>query len=598
MKNKLDFLTQNFLIPFIVLIGILFYLLLAFAKIPYLPLAVIIPTVILGSYQLFRDSYYQLLKHQYALDYIAIVAIIVSIITGDYLVSAVLALMIASGRTLEEYGAARARASLTKLIDRIPKEVYLRVNNDVGRKAAIEDIDVGQEIFVRRGEVVPLDGTLVSEKGYIDESSLTGEAFPVEKIQTDEIRSGTVNTGNPIILRVTQEEKNSTYTKIIRLVQDAEKEKAPLIRLADQYSTVFSIIAVLIAGFAYYYSHSLEGILAVLVVATPCPLILATPIALMGGINAAAKKWIIVKNLGSLEKLSRVNAIMFDKTGTITLGHPKVKHITIFDKRYDEESILAIAEAIERNSLHPLAKAIIAYANQWDIKTLHAQNIEEVIGEGISGEIDGEVYALAQVESQRTSDMAIALSLENHIIAVFAFEDQIKEDSRTVIKQLTEMGLHISIFTGDKIEVANRVAEKLGGEITVVAECTPEDKQEGIKKLKKAHKITAMVGDGINDAPALALADVGMVFSNEEQTAASEAADIVFLHSDFSLVSYTIAISRRTIRIAMQSILFGIGLSIVAMVFAAFGLIPPLLGAVLQEVIDVIVILNALRASK
>lgn len=595
---NLKFFTENFFIPVLVFIGILLYLILQLLGVPYLPLLVIFPTVAIGSYQLFRDSYFAIMKGQYALDYIAILAIAVSFLTGQYLVAAVLALMIASGRTLEEYGAKQARSSLTKLVDRIPREIYLWEHNEIGKRIAIEDVDIHQEIFIRKGEVIPLDGELVSETAYIDEASLTGEAFPVEKIKGDSLRSGTVNTSNPIVVKVTREEKNSTYTKIVALVQKAEKEKAPLVRLADQYSTVFTIITFIIAAFAFWYTHSIQGILAVLVVATPCPLILATPIALMGGVNAAAKRWIIVKKLASLETLSRVNAIMFDKTGTITLGHPRVTNVTIFDKRFTRESILAIAEAIERNSLHPLAKAIVRFAQDEKVGVRHAANIREVIGEGISGEIDGERYGLAQVENRRTSDMAISLSQGTKIVAVFSFEDQIKEDSRHVIKQLAELGLQIAIFTGDKVEIANKVAEKLGGKITVVAECTPEDKQKGIEQLKKARKVTAMVGDGINDAPALALADVGMVFSNEEQTAASEAADIVFLHGDFSLVLQSLQIARNTVRIAMQSILWGIGLSILAMIIAAFGLIPPLYGAGLQEGIDVAVILNALRASR
>ncbi len=596
--DKLHFFTDNFLIPFIVLIGTLLYLALQLANVPIVPLIIIFPIIIIGSYQLLRDSYYQILKGQYALDYIAIIAILVSVLTNQLLVAAVLALMISSGRTLEEYGAKQARSSLTKLLDRIPKDVYLWESGEIGKRISIEDVNVGQQVFIRRGEVIPLDGKLISDSALIDESSLTGEAFPVEKIKDDEVRSGTVNTGNPIAIDVVREEKNSTYAKIISLVQKAEKEKAPLVRLADQYSTMFTAVTFIIAAFAFFYNHSIQSILAVLVVATPCPLILATPIALMGGVNAAAKRWIIIKKLASLEVLSRVNAIMFDKTGTITLGQPKVKQVTIFDKRFDEKTILGLAEAVERNSLHPLAKAIVRYAQEKQAEVLHAQNIKEVIGEGISGDIDGQIYSLSQVEKQQASDMATALVQNKKILAVFAFEDQIKDDSKEVIKHLTELGLEISIFTGDKVEVANKVAEKLGGKINVVAECSPEDKQKGIERLKKAHKVTAMVGDGINDAPALAQADVGMVFSNEEQTAASEAADIVFLHGDFALVMQSIQIARKTIRIAKQSIIWGIGLSILAMIFAAFGLIPPLYGAGLQEGIDVAVILNALSASK
>lgn len=592
-------LISAFKIPLITFAGIILYLITAYVlKSSLIALIIAILTIALGSFQLFQNTYESITKKQFALDYIAILAIIVSLITQEYLVGAVIALMIASGRTLEEYGAAQAKSSLTSLTNRIPRTVFLWKNNQPTEKIKIENVDIGDEIFIRKGEVIPLDGTLITEKGYINESSLTGEAYPVEKLQGDEIRSGTINMENPLVIKVTREEKDSTYKQIINLVQKAEKEKAPLVRLADKYSAIFTLITFVIATFAFLLNKNLESILAVLVVATPCPLILATPIALLGGVNASAKRRIIVKRLSSLEILSRVDAIMFDKTGTITLGRPKVTDIKIFNNDFTKEKILEISEAIERNSLHPLAKAIVRYASEHTTETIHAKNISEIIGEGISGEVEGKEYNLTNVETQTKSDMAIALFTEKKLLAVFSFEDQIKEDSASIISRLKSLGLEIAIFTGDKYEVALRVAQKLGGNIMIEAECSPEDKQNGIKKFKKAGKVTAMVGDGINDAPALALADVGLVFSNEEQTAASEAADIIFLHGDFSLVIESITIAKRTIRIAVQSITWGIGLSILAMIAASFGLIPPLYGAILQEAIDVTVILNALRASR
>ena len=336
---------DSFRIPILVLGGIILYLILEAIQIPFIPLVIILATIAFGSFQLVRDSYGQILKNQFALDYIAIIAIIVSLLTQEYLVAAVLALMIASGRTLEEYGASQAKRTLTALIDRIPRSVHLWTDNEIGQKVEVESVDVGQQIFIRKGEVIPLDGVLISHNGIIDESSLTGEAMSVQKIEKDEIKSGTVNVGNPIVIKVTHEEKDSTYAKIINLVQKATKEKAPLVRLADKYSTIFTVVTFLIAGFAYYQTGTIESILAVLVVATPCPLILATPIALMGGVNAAAKKRIIIKKLSSLEILSRVNAVMFDKTGTITLGKPRLTGVRIFDRSMNQENILSVAEA-------------------------------------------------------------------------------------------------------------------------------------------------------------------------------------------------------------------------------------------------------------
>lgn len=597
-RTRVFSLAESFKIPILVLGGTMLYLILIPLDLTVVSLIVILITIALGSMQLLIDSYEQLRRRQFALDYIAIIAIIVALVTKEYLVGAILALMIASGRTLEEYGATQAKKSLTALVDRIPKEVYLWTGQEIGDKVTIESVNVGQFIFIRKGEVIPLDGKLISANALIDESSLTGEAIPVHKLKEDYLRSGTINVGDTMIIQVTREEKNSTYSKIIQLVKKAEKEKAPLVRLADQYSTIFTIVTFVIAAFAFLYTQSIHSILSVLVVATPCPLILATPIALMGGVNAAAKRRIIIKRLASLEMLHRVTAIVFDKTGTITLGKPVVTNVKIFDHITDETTILSITEAIERNSLHPLAKALVKYAQEHNAHRLHAQEVKEVIGEGIWGTIDDKRYTLASVENATNSDIAISLSHDNKILAVFSLEDRIKEDSQTIIKKLTGLGIQISIFTGDKIEIADRVAKKLGSHITVVAECSPEDKMKGIEHLKKIKKTTAMVGDGINDAPALALADVGMVFSNEEHTAASEAADIVFLGGDFSLVLSSFEIARKTIAIATQSIVWGIGLSIIAMIFAALGFIPPIIGAILQEAIDVAVILNALRASK
>jgi P-type E1-E2 ATPase len=367
--------------------------------------------------------------------------------------------------------------------------------------------------------------------------------------------------------------------------------------MADKYSGVFTIVTLAITAFAYAFSNfDLTRALAVLVIATPCPLIIATPIALLGGVNSASKKNIIVKKLASIEILSRAKALIFDKTGTITLGKPKVIEFSNLTKNYSDKDILAIAESIERNSLHPLAKAVVDFAKKKNAKIIHAQNIEEKIGQGILGTIDGKTYKLAKLESHE--GMAIGIYEKNKLLGSFKFEDEIKQESKLIIQSLKNLGFEIFIFTGDKQQAAEKLVKNLGIEAHINAECTPEDKQKGIEDLKKSGKITAMVGDGINDAPALALADVGMVFSNEEQTAASEAADIVFLGGNFSLVIESLNIAKKTIKIAKQSIFVGIGISILGMVAASFGFIPPIGGAFLQEAIDVAVIVNALRASR
>jgi len=584
-----------FRIPLFVLLGIFVYLLLSFLQIVLISKIIVLISIFVGSYKLFEATVKSMLKKQLALDYIAILAIIVSLVTNEYLVTAIIALMIATGRALEEYGVSSAKNSLTKLIDRIPNSVSIWKNGEVVRKDVISKVRVEEKILVRRGEVIGLDGILISEAGTTDESSLTGEPYPVDKIKGDIIRSGTINVGNPIVLKVTKEAADSTYRKIIDMVKRAQGEKAPLVRLADRYSVIFTFLTLGIAGFAYFFERNINSVLAVLVIATPCPLILATPIALLGGINAAAKKRIIIKKLSNIEVLSRIKAVIFDKTGTITLGKPQVFSFEILNHNYEEKNLLAISEALERNSLHPLAKAIVGFAKNKKSPIFHAEKVQEIIGFGIEGIVENKKYSLTKLKIE---GMAIGIFEEKNLLAVFRFEDRIKKESKGIITILKNLGLELFIFTGDKKANAEKVAKEIGGAINVKAECSPEDKKEGIETLKRNGKMTAMIGDGINDAPALAYADVGMVFANDEQTAASEAADIVFLGGDFSLVLESFKIAKRTIGIALKSIKWGIGLSIVGMILASFGMIPPIAGAFLQEAIDVAVIVNALRASK
>ncbi len=596
MNQKIN-LIKAFKIPAIITAGIIIYLVLLLLKLNIPANLLVIFITLLGSYRLFYETVASILKKQYALDYIAILAILVALATREYLVASILALMISSGRTLEDYGVSQAKKSLTKLAERIPNEVFLWHQGAMGQKVKIESIKKGVEIYIRKGEVIGLDGVLVSEGGLTDESSLTGEPYTIEKIKGDPIRSGTINIGNPIIIKVIKEQKDSAYNKIVAMVRNAQDEKTPFIRLADKYSGYFTIVTLVITGLAYVFSgFDLTRALSVLAIATPCPLIIATPIALLGGVNAASKKHVIVKKLASLEVLSRATAIIFDKTGTITLGKPKVTEFKLLEESYQEKQLLAIAEGIERNSLHPLAKAIVEYAKLKKAPVIKAESIEEKIGVGITGVIKNKKYMLSKLKNQ--SGMTIGIFENNKQIAQFSFEDEIKEDSKNIIKDLKRKGFELHIFTGDKKEAAEKVVASLGENIVIQAEATPEDKQKGIVELKKQGKITAMVGDGINDAPALALADVGMVFSNEEQTAASEAADIVFLGGNFSLVVDCLNISKKTVAIAKQSIFIGIGISILGMGFASLGFISPIQGAFLQEAIDVGVIINALRASR
>ncbi len=595
MRNIKTYFSREFKIPLIAAIGIVSFLILEVLRYQTVSNIVILIVIALGSYGLIKETIASFLRGQFAVDYIAIAAIIVGVITKQYLVSAILALMISGGHALEDYGMSQAKKSLTQLVNRIPNKIMVWKNEKESREKAVKNIQSGEIIFVRKGEVIPLDGELLSETGETDESSLTGEPYFITKSKGDLIRMGTVNVGNPILVKVTKEEKNSAYTKIIEMVRRAQEEKSPMVRLADKYSVIFTVITFVIAGFAFLYSFQLVRVLAVLAVATPCPLIIATPIALLGGVNASAKRKIIIKKIAALESLARVKTIVFDKTGTITIGIPRVSGILIKDKSFSKEKVIDITQALERNSLHPLAKAIVGYANRTQNTTLRAADSQEIIGAGISGTVLGKKFLLLR---QKTGEgMHIDLLHNKKTIAVFSFEEEIKSNSKIIIKNLKHKGIDLYIFTGDKKESSRKILDKLGEGINLRSEMSPGDKQEGIRELKKKN-IIAMIGDGINDAPAIALADVGIAFASDEQTAASDAADIVFLGGDFSMISDALRIAQRAIGIAKQSIVAGIGVSIAAMILATIGIIHPLEGAVFQEAIDIAVIINALRSSR
>ena len=593
--SKVLFYARSFKIPLLVTLSLPLYIILSYLNLSSLAVFLALASIILGSYKLVIETLSDIKKGQFGLDYIAILAITFSVVAHEYIVGIILALMLASGRNLEEFASTSAKKSLTALTERIPHDISVEKNGIITSKE-VTSIKIGEIIIVRKGEVIPLDGTLQSVAGIVDESSLTGEAFPVDKFKGDMLRSGIVNVGDTIRILVIKEEKDSTYKKIVGLVERAQQGKAPFVRLANKYSIYFTIITFIIAAFAYFLRPGFESILAVLVVATPCPLILATPIALMGGMNAQAKKRIIIKKLAVIEMLSRIDTIVFDKTGTITLGRPKVVDFTLKDNSIQKTKILSVASALERNSLHPLAKAIVEYAKNAPV--LPSTDVSEKVGKGITGTVNGKTYTLKKLKENDTSEMKIALYKKDKVLAVFVFEDEVRNESKEIINKLKALQMDIKIFTGDTKKTAEALVKKMGLAIEVRAGLSPEEKQIGIEELKKDGRRVVMVGDGINDAPALALADVGIVFATEEQTAASVASDIVILNGNFSSVLYSILSSRRTISIAKQSIIAGIGMSVICMVAASLGLIPPLLGAIIQEGIDVAVIINALRASK
>jgi heavy metal translocating P-type ATPase len=446
--------------------------------------------------------------------------------------------------------------------------------------------------------VLPLDGELLSERALVDESSLTGEPYLLEKVRGDEVRSGTVNQGPPLKLRVRREARDSTYRQILGLVEAAQEGSAPMARLADRYSLVFSVMAIGLASAAWWFSGSLDRALAVLVVATPCPLILGVPIALMGGVNRAARDKIIVKRLAGLEVLARLSYLILDKTGTITVGRPELVRIEPApDSAFEADELLAFTAAVERHSLHPIAKSLVEAAQARSLPRLEVSDVQEVAGQGISATV-AQHHVVVHGATAPYGQMRIACDVDGDMAGAFVLEDRLKPDARAVFERILGLGVELAIATGDRRAAAEHAVTQLGLPLTIEAECTPASKLGLIRAHQAVGRRVGMVGDGINDAPALAQADVGLVFSHEARTASSEAADIVLLGGELRQVWQSLSIAHQTVRVATQGILLGIGLSVVAMILAAMGYLPPLAGAFLQEGIDVLVIANALRATR
>lgn len=553
-----------------------------------------IAAIAVGLFILLRNSVKKIGERQYSLDYIAILAMVVSLATDEFLAGAVIALMILVSEALESYSAREAEAALKKFVEKIPKTCDVQTARGLEHRD-IHQIKEGDIIFVRPEEIIPLDGTLLSEHALMDEANLTGELEPQAYEKGRLVKSGLINLASSIELKVIGDFSRSTYQKIVDLVQEAKTHPARIVRLAERYNYGFTAVTLAMAGAAYIISRDPSRLLAVLVIATPCPLLIAAPVSFLGGLNKASKKNIIVKRPAALENLSQITTIFFDKTGTLTLGEPRLIKIDILAKGYTKDGLLAAAAAIELHSLHPLAKAVVRAGHERRIPGRTAENVKEKIGEGISGTVRGKEFLLKKSQTPSSDGIAIDIVAGNKAVGRLIFEDQIKDGTRDLLKKL-QLTYNVAILTGDTEENAERLFGHLG--VAIHAHCLPEDKFAIVKAAQSRHNKVMMVGDGLNDAPALALADVGVVFSGTENSASIEAAAVAILSRDVGRVASILSIANDSTRIARESILWGIGLSVVGMGFAALGFIPPVTGAILQEGIDATVIVNALRSAR
>jgi len=572
-------------------------------------------TIVLVLLPLAIDIAASLRRRELGVDAIALLAMAGALAFGEYLAGAVVALMLSGGEMLEIYAAARARKELSGLVERAPRIVH-RYEEDHLADPSIESVQPGDRLLVKPGEIVPVDGVLLASEAVLDESALTGESAPVERRSGDRVSSGGVNAGGPFDLRAVATAEGSTYAAIVRLVREAESSRAPFVRLADRYSLVFLPLTLAIAGLAWLLSGEPVRALAVLVVATPCPLILAAPVAFIAGISRAAHRGIIVKGGAVIEGLARARTLLLDKTGTLTTGVPTVARIETFDS-LSADDLLRLAASLDQVSPHVLAAAIVAAARDRGLPLTFPTGVTERLGSGIEGLVDGRRVALGKaswvkdwtgeggplglrLEELRRAVAAegqanVFVAVDGHPAGAIVLADPIREDSAATLRQIRGLGIErLVMVTGDHHTVAERVGRELGVD-QVMAECSPVGKVEAVKA-ESARGPTVMVGDGVNDAPALAAATVGIAMGARGATASSEAADAVLMLDRLDRLVDALAIARRSRAIALQSVLAGMGLSLAAMVVAACGYLPPLAGALFQEAIDVAVILNALRA--
>lgn len=548
---------------------------------------------------MFIEMIKTLRKGNYGVDLLAITAIIATLLVGEYWASLIIILMLVGGETLEDYAAGRANRELSALLQKTPDIAHVMQEGKVV-DMDLDDVEIGAHLLIKPMEVIPIDGVLLSEAAILDESSITGETKPNELQQGDEILSGAINGSSSIEIRTSVAASESQFQKIVALVRQAEATPANFVRLADRYAVPFTIMAYIIAAVAYFTSGDPVRIAEVLVVASPCPLILAAPIAFVSGMSRSSKNGFLIKNGTIIEKLATAKAIFFDKTGTITDGKIEVDAI-VPAEGVSQEELLKIVYTIEKSSNHILAKAVSSYAESHDVQGLELESLSEVAGLGVTGQINGQLIKIGRANFVGAPDgldfeTAFYVSRDGQYIGAVTFSDTLRANAPAVIKDLRDAGFEsITMLTGDNARVADKIATQVG--ITeVYSSMLPEEKLAKIQA-STIHP-TIMVGDGVNDAPALTLADVGISIGTGNNTVASEAADIVLLKNDLSSVTKAVHISRDTLTIAKQAVLIGIIICVILMLIAATGLIPAIIGALFQEVIDVVSILYALRALK
>ena len=554
----------------------------------------------------------QLLRGHAGLDILAVIAITAAVLVGEPWAALVVVLMVTGGQALEDYAENRSKRELTALLERAPSRATRIVIGELDEEGAqltetvdVGEIEVGDTILVRPGTLVPVDAILLDDEASFDESSLTGESLPVDRSAGEKVASGVINGSFAVRMRATALAGDSQYQQIVRLVEEAQGSKAKTVRIADRYALPFTALALAIAGIAWFVSGDPVRFAEVLVVATPCPLLIAAPVAFLGGMSRAAKAGLIVKGGSTLEQLAKVRSAAFDKTGTLTTGKPEPRRV-IAQPGFSEEDVLQLAASAEVYSSHVLASAVVRAAKAQRLGLLPVTEAEEFATNGVAARLAGGQVRVGKPSWVREAapdlvhaelepgELAIYVSRNDRFAGTIVMRDRLRDDAIDTVAELRRNGIErVLIVTGDVAATANPLAAKL--RISEVhAECTPADKVRIIADVQPRPLL--MTGDGLNDAPVLAAADVGFAMGARGSTAASQSADVVNRFDRISGVADAMRIGRDTVRIAVQSIWLGIGFSVVLMLIAAFGFLPAIVGAWMQELVDLVAILGALRA--
>jgi heavy metal translocating P-type ATPase len=554
-------------------------------------------------------------EHSLGVDTIALVAMIGCLALGQELAGLVIGLMFSGGASLEAIASRRARRELTALVQRAPKMAQRRVDDHL-EEVPVDRVHTGDVVLVRTGEVVPVDGTILSAEAVLDTSTLSGEPLPETVSRGMPVLSGSANAGAPFDVRADRPAADSAYAALVRLVEQAQTQRAPLVRMADRYAGFFLPATLLMAGLAWALSGDPVRGLAVVVVATPCPLILAAPIALVSGLSRAARIGVIVKGAGAIETLGEARTVLFDKTGTLTVGTPEVREISPRDG-WEAGELLRLGASVDRLSAHVLGQALVTAAHESGLNLTLPTDVLEEPGQGIEGTVDShriyvgsrafmrshgipndELTATTVATTRGSGEAHVVVAVDGHVAGVIVMADELRPDAHDIVERLKREGIqHVAMISGDRRSVAERVGREIRID-RVYAEQSPEDKLEVVKRVAGDAQLrpVIMVGDGVNDAPALAIADLGVAMGAAGATVSAETADAVITVDRVDRVADAVHTGRRSLHIARQSVLAGMGLSLAAMTVAAFGYLPPIAGALFQEAIDLAVIVNALRA--